>query len=234
MIRIATIVFGLASIALTPYGYSQQTNMAQNVEVKISVYNDAHVDEKVVEEGVALATWIYRKAGVQTIWLDCSSVHVSNIIDPRCREAFGPSHPTIRIVARAASLKYDTFGAAFLSSDGIGVYSDVFYDRILRFTQQDRKVSPSCVLGHVLAHEIGHLLLGVNAHSVAGIMRAGWRDRELGQAEMGTLLFLPEQGNSMRARLRSLNSSESTARIMTRQVDSDFGRFFERRSWPFP
>jgi len=30
------------------------------------------------------------------------------------------------------------------------------------------------LLGRVTAHEIGHLLLGTNSHTLAGIMRAKW------------------------------------------------------------
>ena len=29
-------------------------------------------------------------------------------------------------------------------------------------------------LGHVMAHEMGHVLLGVNSHSAEGLMRAAW------------------------------------------------------------
>lgn len=216
MIRIATTLLFAASIALTPYGYSQEPNVAPTVEVNISLYNDAHVDDMVVAEAVTLATWIYGKVGVQTRWLNCSSSSVSSTTDGGCHEAFGPNHLSLRIVARATSIKYDTFGAAFLSLDGTGVYSDVFYDKIQRLSEEDSGVSPSCVLGHVLAHEVGHLLLGMNAHSVSGIMRAEWRKRELVQAQMGALLFLPEQAKSMRARLISLNSRGGTSRMSTR------------------
>ena len=143
---------------------------------------------------------------------------ISSIADPGCHEGFGPTHLTLRIVAQATTLRYATLGAAYPSSEGTGVYSDVFYDRIQRLSLQDRRVSPSCILGHVLAHEIGHLLLGLNAHSVTGIMRTRWREHELAQAAMGALLFLPEQGKLMRARLIPLNTREETARISTRSA----------------
>src|SRR5205807_1906233 len=116
----------------------------------ISLYNDARIDDKVVEEAVVLATWLYRKAGVETTWLNCSSSRVSGITDPGCHEAFGPTHLTLRIMRRATTFASNSFGAAFLSSDGTGIYSDVFYDGIQRLGRQDSRVNPSCILGHVL------------------------------------------------------------------------------------
>src|SRR5439155_10444253 len=34
------------------------------------------------------------------------------------------------------------------------------------------------LLGRVVAHEVGHLLLGTTAHSATGLMRARWNDEE--------------------------------------------------------
>ena len=52
------------------------------------------------------------------------------------------------------------------------------------------------MLGSVMAHEIGHLLLGSHAHAISGIMRGHWESGELHQIAMGTLRFLPWRGPS--------------------------------------
>jgi hypothetical protein len=57
------------------------------------------------------------------------------------------------------------------------------------------------ILGSVIAHEMGHLLLGSNAHAISGIMRPHWESGELHRIAMGTLLFLPEESKRMRARI---------------------------------
>jgi hypothetical protein len=49
------------------------------------------------------------------------------------------------------------------------------------------------ILGSVMAHEIGHLLLGLNSHSGSGVMQPRWERKQVRQAMMGTLLFTPEQ-----------------------------------------
>jgi hypothetical protein len=57
------------------------------------------------------------------------------------------------------------------------------------------------LLGHVAAHEIGHLLLGPNSHAVAGIMQAHWRLHELTGAELTRMVFLDRESQKMKQRL---------------------------------
>jgi hypothetical protein len=52
-----------------------------------------------------------------------------------------------------------------------------------------------------MAHELGHLLLGSNAHSRQGIMCPDWHGGELQLASTGSLLFSEEQARFMRKRL---------------------------------
>jgi predicted SprT family Zn-dependent metalloprotease len=54
------------------------------------------------------------------------------------------------------------------------------------------------VMGGVVAHEIGHLLLGSHAHASTGIMRAQWRGEDLHKLVKGELLFTAEQAAQMR------------------------------------
>jgi hypothetical protein len=49
----------------------------------------------------------------------------------------------------------------------------IFYDRIYRIAAF-HNTAVQHGLGHVMAHEIGHVLLGVNSHSAEGLMRAAW------------------------------------------------------------
>jgi hypothetical protein len=51
----------------------------------------------------------------------------------------------------------------------------LFYDRVL--TAASAAVTPY-LLGHVLAHEIVHLLQGIEQHSASGLMKARWDNRD--------------------------------------------------------
>jgi hypothetical protein len=62
----------------------------------------------------------------------------------------------------------------------------VFYDRI------HDAVEPSwmpALLGHVLAHEIVHILQGVDRHASSGIMKPRWNARDYKDMQLGLLTF---------------------------------------------
>ena len=172
-------------------------------QVVINVYNDAQVSEKVLAQAEQEATRIFRQAGVDNVWVECPSLKSDLNRKPECDSPAGPRHLAVRIVPWSSKLRESVFGTAFLSVEGEGTYSDVFYNAVQKL-HQDWHASLSAVLGHVMAHELGHLLLGTNAHSPTGIMRLSWQGRELRSISMGTLLFTPEQAGSMQAKLGSV------------------------------
>ena len=59
-----------------------------------------------------------------------------------------------------------------------GKMATVFHDQVDAVARRTG-VARSELLGRALAHEVGHLLLGVRGHSRTGIMRAVWTDDEL-------------------------------------------------------
>jgi hypothetical protein len=48
------------------------------------------------------------------------------------------------------------------------------------------------LVGHVLAHEIVHMLQGVNLHSSSGIMKPRWDSRDYVDMQRGRLNFTEE------------------------------------------
>jgi len=89
-------------------------------------------------------------------------------------------------------LKATTVGISFSAEDGKGCYADLFYEPIQQL-QGETHASPSVILGHAMAHELGHLLLGTNSHSPSGLMRAHWTREDLTNASKGNLRFSREQ-----------------------------------------
>lgn len=53
-------------------------------------------------------------------------------------------------------------------------------------------------LGHIIAHELGHILLGPNAHTVTGIMHGTFVKQDWVQASQGMLRFTKSQSQQMR------------------------------------
>ena len=65
----------------------------------------------------------------------------------------------------------------------------VFYDRVL--SAAGPAVTP-WLLGHVMAHEIVHILQGADTHSATGIMKPRWDKRDFDAMRRERLPFTPE------------------------------------------
>lgn len=128
----------------------------------------------------------------------------SQELDKLSRDCIAPSdgaHLALRIVARFLNLKSEIYGVAFLGNDGRGTQADVFFGEVAN--QESIGANVSTMLGHVIAHELGHLLLGSNSHAASGIMRSRWQTAELERMTHGTLFFAPDQVKLMQARLQT-------------------------------
>lgn len=171
-------------------------SMAENPQVSVLVYDDAQVPADTLTRAEHRAATIFSSAGLNVIWVNC--IHGGAAA---CHPFSDPFSLVLLIVPNAAPPTADAiFGIAFLGPDGIGRNADVFWKRVQEL-QTNSKVDTANLLGCVMAHEMGHLLLGPNAHAVSGIMEPHWQDWELRNISMGTLRFLPEQSRRMRARV---------------------------------
>lgn len=167
---------------------------AADATITIRVYSEVALSDNVLSQAEGEGVRIFQRAKVSTVWVNCEAFFAS--ADSRCQEAPDRKHLVLRIMPKARSTADSIFGMAFLAENG-GVYADVFFDSIA-ILHQDCGASIGRVLGHVMAHEVGHLLLGSNSHSSVGIMSPKWHREELLRVGMGTLFFSPEQARTMR------------------------------------
>jgi hypothetical protein len=166
--------------------------------ITVAIYDDVGLSPQALIRAQDEAIRVYQKAGVAIFWIVCKSSNVE--ADSSCQDPPSATHLNLRVVSHASKVSDGVFGVAFLSADGTGVYSDVSYNAV---EELDRKwhVGLARVLGHVMAHELGHLLLGSYAHSRQGIMCPSWHGDELHLATTGSLLFSEDQARFMRERL---------------------------------
>ncbi len=92
------------------------------------------------------------------------------------------------------------------SKEAHGTIAWLFYHRIHDLGQL-LQLEVSQLLGHVMAHEMGHLLLPYGSHAASGIMKAGWDRRQARLASMRSLTFEPSQAALIRAHLRAVSMS---------------------------
>jgi hypothetical protein len=91
------------------------------------------------------------------------------------------------------------FGESFLDDKGVGNYASVYVEPLAASKALD-VVGEGDLLGYVVVHELGHLLLGLDSHSAEGVMRGKWDLEALRQAARGTLIFSASEAERMRTR----------------------------------
>lgn len=153
------------------------------------------MDEDTLSIALNMAGRIFRDAGIRLTWLRCpsgttldtgsdSNLLVLNIIP----------HPTRNGVSQ------DALGYSFIGQ-GRSVYADVFRDRVFSLAVWGGRCSEAVLLGHVIAHELGHLLLGAPGHSLKGMMMNHWHASDLDRAAAGLMQFSSDDAVRMRAQL---------------------------------
>ena len=102
-------------------------------------------------------------------------------------------------------------GVAPSTQEARGINLWIFYPRIRAYSAE-LGMDASQLLGHVMAHEMGHLLLPYGAHSLAGLMRPAWDRAQVRAAAEGLLTFTPDQAALIRERLQASASPIAHAR----------------------
>ena len=150
---------------------------------------------------------IFRKSGVQVVWHGCFNDLAPTANEPAASVGHmgSPLEVTVLVLPHSMTERLDTsmdtMGAAPGTHPGRRRLAYAFYDRVELFAQVYRFASSGQVLGTVIAHEIGHLMLPYHSHSAHGIMRASWALDDFQALSKGWLLFTPEQTELLRARL---------------------------------
>ena len=192
----------LAALMLVGPAYGQQivvqkTGESRVYRICVEYYNYARAPNSVITEGLSITDDIFRQAGVQMLWKEVQ-------LDSKDSDRPCDDLPTfcLRILPRAmsnrAEQRYEALGSAVATDDNTGVVANVFYQRL-----EGLPVSVACsrakILGHIIAHELGHLLLGRNSHSESGIMSANWqRDRQIAQLRAQSLFFSRDEAERIR------------------------------------
>lgn len=168
------------------------------VRLTVSVFNDAGASPSVMAQAQSRATLILRRAGISLVWLKCGSPG-DRSGNAGCNDLSYPQHLSVRLVSPPVGTSEDTFGQTFQNASGEGNYALVYY-RALESSNSVEVVKTGDLLGFVIAHELGHLLLGRDSHSPTGLMSAVWQATELRQASQGILFFTNDQQHRIRSR----------------------------------
>lgn len=181
----------------------------------VAVYNLAGVPPGALAEALETAERIFEKAGIRTEWVECPRSPEGLRQYPKCEAVVGLGTPSLKIIshtkARQLSGPSGALGFAAMSErNGFASQAFVFFHRVEEEAAAGNSYV-SVVLGHAMAHELGHLLLGAGHHSRTGIMRETWLAGDLRRAERGELGFSPSQANRMREQVEARMRFQATA-----------------------
>jgi len=186
---------GLISFAFPETIFASGADPSPTIRVRVNNYTQA--SPAILAGAEREAGRILGDAGLRTVWLDCPAGN-SRVDSPDpCRQPLEAADIALRVLSQSTQNKFqDTlFGFAV-----VPVLASVYYDDAMRLARSDgAEFEIPIILGCVIAHEVGHLLLGSNSHADSGVMQGHWGRGQIRRAMTGTLLFTQEQARLIRA-----------------------------------
>ena len=187
--------------------------------ISVRVYNYAGILDGRLTRAQKEAARVLGQAGIEAKWVRCAIPGSEIPSNPICRSQPTPADIVVKLLPRKMARRlmkhHSEFGLAFTAKgEGFGSNLSIFYHRVDELAES-RQASRSLLLGHFIAHEIGHLLLGSSSHSRSGLMRVPWNRGQLERASLGTLRFTTKQAARMRVQVsRRLASAPAVAQAL--------------------
>jgi len=199
-VRTVAVAMGLAAATMARAASAAFSAEAELPAIRILVMSHVGVPPPdVLFRAQAETARVYSAVGVRLVWNDALT---------------SPARLTMMIIP-ASNLEVtkgstDALGAAPAADEGTGRLAYAFYARIETLAQR-HGIDVAKVLGTVMAHELGHLLLARGAHSSAGIMSGRWGRFEMDLVAAGLLNFTKEQAELIRRTVVRMNAFQEVA-----------------------
>jgi len=182
------------SLILLPFlmlGGSANTLSAQATKIQVQVYDHTDLKPPALREFVARTQRILVDAGVSAQVKLCKGNGAMSCEN----ESAITRRLVIRVVAggprRMSNVRRPPLGQSFAGPEG-GTYASVFLERVWD-AAADANVPWVIVLAYATVHEVGHLLLGDDAHTARGLMKANWDRKDYEAMSQKNFHFSEEQ-----------------------------------------
>jgi hypothetical protein len=165
--------------------------------LSVRIYDNAGVLAAGRARAIKRASEILGRADLAVAWRDCPAGGV--FARGGCAGPPAPGELAVRLVRSPKDDPHPrALGNALIdATTGSGTLATVFVDRVTAMALQG-KHDPWSMVGGVMAHEIGHLLLGTNSHSETGLMREIWSLKDLARNRPEDWLFSRSQREELR------------------------------------
>jgi hypothetical protein len=181
---------------------------AQAGQLRITVYDRAHLPRLVSEAAFDSLRQIFHRSGIEIelVTGDPTSREASLLTSPgtprkgseretACRAR---TDIALEIVAVTPPTRKNTMMGMAEPFAWEGLNARVFDDHVRDAAARQNR-DHAAVLAHAIAHEIGHVLLRSSTHSQRGLMSAMWTDLEYDWMARGLMFFAGDQSKVMRS-----------------------------------
>ena len=167
--------------------------------ITIQVYNYSQASPALLTRAEREAGRILGEAGLRTVWLECLVGPSTITPKGRCQKPLEATDLRLRVLSAAIENRFQPTVFGFTIHPA---FASVYYEHALRRAKSEHAESQTpTILGGVIAHELGHLLLGRGAHSLDGIMHTRWGSPEIVRSLQRQMLFTKQQSERIRTQV---------------------------------
>ena len=175
--------------------------------MRIVTYDYAGVEPAVIERARTVVSRVFGELGVDPAWMEAGDLEKEMPKDTHAAKIFVTSLLHVNVVSPAMhkrlGLRHGALGSAALGTRLIWVSLDNAR-QLAHWADSDL----GDIVGYVIAHEIGHLLLPSHPHAVRGLMRNDIDPQFIAQ---GRLSFSPKEAALIRAAVASRSATIAAA-----------------------
>ena len=183
------------------YGAQEQCLATESCRARtlvIGLYDYANLSAKEIGRLTETAGLVLADSGIHVDWVYCrGALAVGPTV--ACETEPPANHLVLRLLPGGPSKSSeDAMGYANVTAEG-GNYASVFVPAV-RAQAPGFEVASDLLMGYVVAHEVGHCLLGPR-HSETGLMRGGWNRKDAGEISRLSLHLTKREAEKAAARL---------------------------------
>jgi hypothetical protein len=160
--------------------YLNAGDLTKSPHICVQVLNNAAAQPPIVAEAIQECSQIFKSAGIAIDWLSIPS---------------NEAHFLLTIETTASPAASET-AVGYLSNDSSGSFAVIVWPRVTALVSY--RTLAFEILGRVMAHELGHLLIGHPHHSDYGVMRPLWSIEDLRADRGGSFIFTKTDLEQMR------------------------------------
>lgn len=191
---------------------------SHDMKLTLRVYDYVSIDPVLLARAERVTDAIFEEADVEITWMDCAPLRGEFLPHETCPSDMGASDLVLRFFPRRMAMKLaapkEPLGFAQQCPEAEPACElTVFYFRVDELAADGHRAE--FLLGHVIAHEVAHVLIGPG-HSENGIMRREWSREELRRMSLGLQMgFTSPQSKQLQdavLRRMKLSMPETSAR----------------------